>query len=201
MNTKTKILKESLKLFLRKSYKDVTMSEILKATGLSKGAFYYYFKSKEELFHEIIETYFSYMVVYDFEKYSKDSLKDFYEDHLKDLSKAIGKFTSEKSKYDGNSLNINYLYPIFDASRILPVFREEFSEARKKEIHFWTAAVRRARKSGEIKSKMSDDQIARIFIYAGNSIGLQQIIEGGSISGMAEIYKEFWNNFYKSIKT
>lgn len=176
------------------------MSEILKATGLSKGAFYYYYKSKEELFHEIIETYFSYMVVYDFEKYSKDSLKDFYEDHLKDLNKAIGKFTSEKSKFDSNSLNINYLYPIFDATRILPVFREEFSEARRKEIYYWTAAVKRARKSGEIKSKMSDDQIARIFIYTGNSIGLQLIIEGGSISGMAEIYKEFWNNFYKSLK-
>jgi TetR/AcrR family transcriptional repressor of nem operon len=194
-------MKESLKLFLRKSFKDVTLSEILAKTGLSKGAFYYYFKSKEKLFQEIIEAYFTYMVVYKFETYSRNSLKEFYDDHLKDLGRAVSKFTSEKAKTGSkNASSANYFYPIFDALRILPEFRVSMKAARDKEVYYWTSAISRARESGEIKSNMSDEQIARIFIYTGNSIGLQLIMEDGPVSSLSNNYKEFWDSFYESLK-
>jgi AcrR family transcriptional regulator len=194
-------MKESLKLFLRKSFKDVTLSEILNKTGLSKGAFYYYFKSKEQLFQEIIEAYFTYMVVYKFENYSGNSLKEFYSDHLKDLARAVGKFTTEKAKIGSNNASsANYFYPIFDALRILPEFRVSMKAARDKEVYYWTSAISRARESGEIKSNMSDEQIARIFIYTGNSIGLELIMEDGPMNSLSNNYKEFWDNFYESLK-
>lgn len=201
MDTKSHIIKESLKLFLKKSFKDVTLSEILEKTGLSKGAFYYYYKSKEQLFLEIIESYFSYMVVYNFEKYSKESLQTFYMDHLKDLEKAVRRFTSEKSKMASiRAMDNNYFYPIFDAMRLLPEFRGKFLEARQKELYHWSDAIDRARKSGEINSKMSNEQIARIFIYTGNSIGMQLIMENGPIVTITEVYQNFWNSFYESLK-
>lgn len=201
MNTKTHIIKESLKLFLRKSYKDVTLNEILEKTGLSKGAFYYYYESKEELFLEIVETYFSYTMIYNFEKYSRESLKEFYEDHVRDLGRAMSKFSSEKARMGNNTaMNSNYFYPIFDALRILPEFRGKIQAARQKEIDQWSGAVDRARKSGEIKSKMSNEQIARIFIYTGNSIGLQLIMENGPASSITDLFLEFWNSFYESLK-
>jgi TetR/AcrR family transcriptional regulator, transcriptional repressor for nem operon len=201
MDTKARIMKESLKLFLRKSFKDVTLSEILQKTHLSKGAFYYFFKSKEQLFLEIVETYFSYMVMYSFEEYSKNSLKEFYTDHLKDLGKAVSKFASVKAKIDtDNAISANYLYPIFDASRLFPEFREKLLDARKKEVFYWASAISRARNSGEIKSKMSDEQLARIFIYTGNSTGLQLIMENSPVSSVTGNYKEFWDNLYESLK-
>lgn len=201
MNTKTHILKESLKLFLRKSYKDVTLNEILQKTGLSKGAFYYYYKSKEELFLEIVETYFSYTMIYNFEKYSRESLKEFYEDHVRDLGSAMSKFSSEKAKMgDNTAMNSNYFYPIFDALRILPEFRGKFQAARMKELEQWSGAIDRARKSGEIKSKMSNEQIARIFIYTGNSIGLQLIMENGPANSITDLFLELWGSFYDSLK-
>jgi len=51
---KEHILRTSLLLFLQKSYKEVTMREIVEKTALSKGAFYHYFSSKEQLFKEIV---------------------------------------------------------------------------------------------------------------------------------------------------
>jgi TetR/AcrR family transcriptional regulator, transcriptional repressor for nem operon len=201
LDTRSHILKESVKLFLRKGYKDVTLNEILTKTGLSKGAFYYYFKTKEQLFLEIIESYFSYMVVYKFENYSNNSLKEFYNDHLKDLAHAVGRFTSDKARIGSNNgLSTNYLYPVFDALRILPEFRISMKEARDKEIYYWTSAVARARESGEINSKMTDEQIGKIFIYTGNSIGLQLIMEEGSMSTLTSKFKDFWDNFYESLK-
>jgi AcrR family transcriptional regulator len=190
-----------LKLFLKKSFKDVTLKEILEKTGLSKGGFYYYYESKEQLFLEIIEAYFSYMVVYNFEKYSRNSLKEFYEDHVKDLGRAVKKFTTNKASYgSNNAMNTNYLYPIFDAMRILPEFGNKMREARRNEIDQWAGAVDRARRTGEIKSVMSNEQIARIFIYTGNSIGLQLIMEDGPVKSITDLFLDFWNKFYESLK-
>ncbi len=202
MNTRDYLISESLKLFLRKSFKDVTLEEILKITGLSKGAFYYYFKSKEQLFLEIIDTYFSYMVLYDFESYSKSNLRQFYLDHIRDLEKAVSQFELEKdSLAGGEGPNINFFYPIFDALRLVPAFSEKFRLARQNEIRCWSEAVGRARKSGEISSTMSDEQIALIFIFTGNSIGLQLIMENCPVDKMPSAYLQFWDNFYASLKT
>lgn len=49
------ILKESLKLFRRKSYHNTSMADIAEACGLLKGSIYHYFPSKEALMKEVIE--------------------------------------------------------------------------------------------------------------------------------------------------
>ena len=72
-STKEHILKIALILFLQKSFKEVTMKEIVQKTGLSKGAFYHYFSSKEELFNEIIHTFYLKMMAVEFEKFDQKS--------------------------------------------------------------------------------------------------------------------------------
>lgn len=47
--TKEIIIETALSLFKEKSYSEVTVDDIVKACGTSKGAFYYHFKSKDEL--------------------------------------------------------------------------------------------------------------------------------------------------------
>ena len=84
--TKTKeyIMDVALKLFLQKNFKEVTMKEIVEKTGLSKGAFYHYFKSKEKFFLEVINNFFSSVMNFDdtkditdcCEKYGKDCAKN-----------------------------------------------------------------------------------------------------------------------------
>jgi TetR/AcrR family transcriptional repressor of nem operon len=48
-DTRDQILTTAFKLFFEKGYKEVTMSELVKETGLSKGAFYHYFLYSEFL--------------------------------------------------------------------------------------------------------------------------------------------------------
>lgn len=51
---KTEILDAAQKLFIEKGYSKTTVTDILNVHGLSKGVFYYYFKSKEEVMDAII---------------------------------------------------------------------------------------------------------------------------------------------------
>lgn len=48
------ILRESLKLFRRKSYHNTSMSDIAEACGLLKGSIYHYFPGKEALMKEVL---------------------------------------------------------------------------------------------------------------------------------------------------
>lgn len=52
---KSELLDAAQKLFLEKGYAKTTVTDILNVHGLSKGVFYYYFKSKEEIMDAIIQ--------------------------------------------------------------------------------------------------------------------------------------------------
>ena len=53
-NRKSAILKAARKLFFEKGFKSVTVESIARKAELSKGAVYLYFKSKEEIYSQIL---------------------------------------------------------------------------------------------------------------------------------------------------
>ncbi|HVO67682.1 MAG TPA: TetR/AcrR family transcriptional regulator [Syntrophales bacterium] len=53
-NRKSSILKAARKLFFEKGFKSVTVDSIAKKAELSKGAVYLYFKSKDEIYSQIL---------------------------------------------------------------------------------------------------------------------------------------------------
>ena len=54
--TVKKILEVSYKLFLEKGYDETSIQDIIGELGMSKGAIYHHFKSKEEILDKICET-------------------------------------------------------------------------------------------------------------------------------------------------
>lgn len=54
MSNKEQILKESFMLFLKHGYEAVSLVDIEKASGVSRGGIYHHFKSKESIFIESI---------------------------------------------------------------------------------------------------------------------------------------------------
>jgi len=55
--TKDKILDASIKLFAVNGYDSVTMRDISEAVGISQGAIYNHYKSKEELFEDVMSRF------------------------------------------------------------------------------------------------------------------------------------------------
>lgn len=53
--TKTKILESALKLFSTRGYNAASVDDICREAGISKGAFYHHFKSKQALFLAILD--------------------------------------------------------------------------------------------------------------------------------------------------
>ena len=55
------IIKKAFLQFLNRGYKACSLKTLEQATGLTKGAFYYYFKDKKEILEAGMERYFSVM--------------------------------------------------------------------------------------------------------------------------------------------
>jgi TetR/AcrR family transcriptional repressor of nem operon len=53
-STRQRIVSSAARLFNRKGFSEVTISEIMTAAGLTDGGFYRHFKSKDELYSEVI---------------------------------------------------------------------------------------------------------------------------------------------------
>lgn len=56
---RNQVLDAALTCFAEKGYHDTTMDDVVRAANLSKGTLYWYFKSKQELFRNLVETWFT----------------------------------------------------------------------------------------------------------------------------------------------
>lgn len=195
-NAKEHILNISFSLFLQKSFKEVTMKDIVEKTGLSKGAFYHYFSSKEQVFAEVISYFFTEIMQTNFDSFSTDTLKHFYTDVLADLSKKSKAHTKTvKTETDNN----NYFHLLFDAIRMLPDFKEKQIQQDKKELSAWKNIIAKAKTTKEIKTSLTDEQIAKQFVYLSDGVGINLIMKGNSKNQVNEL-RQLWDNLYQLLE-
>ena len=197
--TKTHILLVSLRLFLQKNFKEVTMKEIVQKTGLSKGAFYYYFESKEKLFYEIIEHFFTAILEYDFARLPSDSLHGFYHANAEQLNTLrFQLLVNEKDEVE-DFISLNFFALLFDAFKLFPEFRSQMEAYHRKELKAWTGVIKTARASGEIRTPLSDEQIAQIFLFTSDGLTMNLTMERNT-SDLDKRLASLWDNFYATLK-
>jgi TetR/AcrR family transcriptional regulator, transcriptional repressor for nem operon len=198
-DTKEHIIIISSELFLKRSFKEVTMQEIVQKTGLSKGAFYHHFKSKEQLFLEVLEYFFSHVFIHKYETYSRDSFYNFYHDYANAV-KEMGKSYLNKLKEKDNSFNMNHFTLIFDALKLFPDFRDQITSGLKQELEIWKSVISDARQKGEIASTMTDEEIALTYISLSDGIAMHMIVKGLAINEVKEMFLNLWDKLYELIK-
>ena len=195
--SKEHILKVAFNLFLQKSFKEVTMKEIVEKTGLSKGAFYYYFTSKEQLFFEVNSYYFSLMAENAFTNIKAVTLRQFYLEALDRMGRVLTAFLGVKTEI-GDNKTFNYFTMMFDALSRFPELREKMIAHDRKELDIWKERVARARMSGEIRSKMSDEQIAKVFLFTSDGVAVRLIMEH-RFKDLWDELSGLWGNFYTQL--
>jgi len=195
-DTKEHILDTSLKLFLQKSFKEVTMKEIVDRTGLSKGAFYHYFSSKEKVFEEVVAFYLSDFMEQDFSHFRQDTLKGFYEDYLVEMAERLK--SNRLLQFVGGQDRVNEYFLIFDAMKMMPSFKEKLIEHNAYELKCWKKVAGIAKKSGEIDTNLTDEQVAKLFIFLGDGFGMHLML--GDITLKPTEGAALYHGLYESLK-
>jgi len=116
---KMKILKTAHVLFSDKGYNKTSVNDIINKLGISKGAFYHYFKSKDEVLDEIIMDYAMEVV---------DMLFEIaYNTSLNGLEKYKKMFSETQSRRKQNAKRFSFLSGLFLNEENL-LFRHRYTE-------------------------------------------------------------------------
>jgi len=192
-NTKNFIIEESYKLFLNHSYEAVSISDISKAIGFTKGALYHHFKNKEELFKSVVDKYL----------YIPDVIADF---ETVSLAEYIQLCTAEAEKIIKRLFGftlvftpINYMSMFADAFRHYPGYAELKGDFITNEIEKTKRVLENAIKSGEIRADINTSLIATNFFSI--NMGLAgNLVRNNSIDESISLLKEQNLEFYKLLK-
>jgi TetR/AcrR family transcriptional regulator, transcriptional repressor for nem operon len=169
-DTKNYIIHTSLLLFLQKSYRDVTMQEIVQKTGLSKGAFYHYFTSKEQLFKEIASLFFSAGNL-KYNQFPDDSLQSFIDAYVEGITQGMEAIyeliTGDKND---QKVSLNFFLILFESIARFPEFLEFELKQYIESLEAWSVMIAKARQTGEIFTDATDKDIANLFLYCSDGV-------------------------------
>lgn len=196
--TKEHILNTSLILFLQKSYRDVTMKEIVQKTELSKGAFYHYFSSKEELFKEIVGMFMS-MGGVPYSSFEVSSLKEFYSKYVDYVDNSIHQISNLVDDGKSKTPSFNFFLILFEAVSRFPEFLELELEMHKHDLDAWKTMISVAKQKKEIKSNSSDEDIAKLFLYCTDGVFIRFVNSENTKSYKAYLQNAF-DSIYENIK-
>ena len=193
------IYKTAFKLFLARHYEAVSMKDLEKETLLTKGAFYHYVTTKEELFCSVIKEYgLDKQRIHNKIDIDKcPSLYDFICEYISGVEKTMKEIQHILGDIPLPKVNKAYLSLGLYAGDYYNEFDKLLNEIFQEEIDIWKSVIEKAHKAGEIQKDTDVVSIAEIFRYI--HIG-QSYIEALSVGLNTEHLKKQLMCIYNLIK-
>lgn len=192
-DTKEYIIDQAYKLFLSHSYEAVTISDISKAVGLTKGALYHHFVNKEEVFKGVIDKYLSLDIINQVVKY--DTLIQFINRSIDNTKRIVANSLGENLTF----VPINHISLLIDALRHYPGFESDKELLISKQIEEIKSIMHVAVDTGEIRDDLDIEITALNFYSISLGIALN-LYTHKSASVAFEIFSRQLYDFYKLIK-
>ncbi len=168
--TKEKLLFCTFKLLVQSTYDRVTFDEIEKATGLTRGAVSYHFKTKENLFMEVIEEYvFKRASILQIPVRGNQThvLKNFIGNFIKHCRQQ----TEEIRLFGVENFNLAYFNLENQGLFFYPNFEDKVLQWLDAEKRVWADTISAAIRNNEIRNGIDAESWAGVFvrIYLGDS--------------------------------
>ena len=185
-NTKNHIIEVASGLINLRGFNNTSVDAVLQASGVKKGSFYYYFKSKEDLGYAIIESHlrrFSDHVLGKAFSGKKDALME-----LEDFLDIILELQRQRN-CSGGCLMGNMAMEMSD---IHEGFRRKFQEVFEDWRIRVAGVLQKAKISGQFNDHMDSTRLAQ-FVVAG--------VEGGILLSKVKKDIKVLENCFKELKT
>ena len=199
LDTRTNILKTALLLFLEKGYKDVSYQDLVKKTGLSKGAIYHYFASKEDLLNAVFDM---------FSESSRQPVAIAPEDQVKDYASfkklyadiKIGQLNDFKAFLGTELVSFNWVLFCLEAIAANEQLRVTISELSKLEIKFLERCFLGLDKHGQLPKGKDPALLAECLYYILEGAGLVMFLaENKKDEDFITLYDKTIDDFFKII--
>ncbi len=153
-NSRELIVSETMKIVSLKGFHDTSLNDILKATNLSKGAFYNYFKSKEKIFDSILteaRKVWRFQMLHNINKETReiDKVK-------KIIMNFKNRYLKDVEHFPGGCIFVTLAVELNEDFPRYSDLAEGFTQARR----LTADLLERAKEKGEIRSDVSTEHVA-----------------------------------------
>lgn len=158
MDTRELIIQNSFILFIKNGIKEVSINEIIRSCNLSKGAFYHYFESKEQVYMEVLNRFFfSYFkkqnVYYSVDIPLKEKLERFERSFLVPYKEIAGLLKADQLT--------TYFRFLFQAASNYETIRKRVNIHFYRKGYYLYQILETAKEVGEIRSDIDSEIAAR----------------------------------------
>ncbi len=171
MDTKTKILIESSKLFTSKGYDKTSITDIISACNITKGGFYHHYTSKNDIYLQSVELIFS-------------TSKKWFEERIIDV-KSVDQLLdvffdfNEYFKHDiAEEVYINRWMIIIDAIKKFPELKTTIKDVYYGNIPFIEEIIIKSQINGEIKDNLNPHSLASQIVFLADSQFYHSVVTG-----------------------
>lgn len=162
------IINKSFFQFLNRGYKACSLKDLEKATGLTKGAFYYYFRNKEEILKAGIDRYLSVINEMSEEEFLRiGTLKEYI-----DVVVAQKERNAEKLQelFDFFIIEVAFFQLVLEVAFLFPEYRRCIDELSKNRLSRWEFMILKAKQQGEVKVGLDTTVLARNLMSVSTSM-------------------------------
>ena len=166
--TRDTIIETAFLLFLKKGFKAVTLTDLEKAVGMTKGTFYYHFLNKEEVLKEGVTRYYRMLNNRRAEEMSRvHSLREFV-DLTIDNFESIGHYGAKR--LDSDIPEILCLSLMVEVISLYPEFKQMVSDTKISWMSKLEGVILEAKREKEIRDDVDTSILAKNLLNI--SIGL-----------------------------
>ncbi len=170
-NRKEHLYRAAFKLFLMKQFDAVSISDIEKESGMTRGAITYYGGDKKGLFYDVVKQFIvdTQNIENKMSNTEPESLKDFIDSYVHGCQNTMNRFDYiDKSVQNASSA---YMSLILQICRFFPDLHDMYLENRNKEMALWIRVLQHSIESHEIIENINIIAVAKNFmnIFYGQS--------------------------------
>ncbi len=170
-NRKEHLYRAAFRLFLMKQFDAVSISDIEKESGMTRGAITYYGGDKKGLFYDVVKQFIvdTQNIENKMSNTDPENLKDFIESYVHGCQNTMNRFDYiDKSVQNASSA---YMSLILQICRFFPDLHDMYLENRNKEMALWIRVLQHSIETHEIIENINVIAVAKNFmnIFYGQS--------------------------------
>lgn len=165
-NRQEKLYNAAFKMFLLHQFKGVTLADIEKEAGMSRGAIFYHAKNKMDLYRKVVKRYWV-----DRQNLKKKmetkpaTLKEFIISYTSSIAKTMNGLHALLAGCTVQQASQAYLAFLMQLRATAPDLHDEYLSNRTNELFLWNDVLRDAQARGEIKNDIDTFAFAQTFLY------------------------------------
>jgi AcrR family transcriptional regulator len=188
METRQRLYNAAIELIDKKGFSHVTISDITEKAGVSKGNFYHYFKSKDEVLIEEflkIDTFF------------EETLEEVSNKHRSPL-KQLAAFTEASFQYF-NDVGVTVVRAVY-SSEVDPAMKKpKLAFPNRPVTGIIGHLVKEAQERGELRKDMSAETITEYYLQSFRGAIYEWCLQDGQFD-LIKAYKRFIKLIFEGLK-